>query len=447
MTTTQEVLSPCQAKAWDAVQAWLADPQDPHPFRLSGAAGTGKTWLVRRLVQHVRASRQFRHIYLLAPTHKATGVLAEGVSGYDAIVNTVHSALGLLPTRDFETGVEEFVQKGEIKVMFGSLLIIDEASMINDELLALILTVAAEMGCRVMFVGDQYQVPPVGDNPSAIPPVFRETLPGKSLSMTTIMRQALENPLIRIAHGYREWLDTGHMGDISLDPVGVELLTSEQLVAAMTDLFRAGETLGNPDYVRLTAYTNENVLKANAYIRHKILGRAPNPPFELGEYAQVNSAVVINKEIALFTDELVEVVEIQPAVEHGMPGNFVTVRKSNALVHRVFAPANPLRMKQRLNEWAARIRRMPTDQRGPAWREFFGVKESVCDLRHPFGTTVHKSQGSTYDYAVINVADIVGRTHNEALAARLLYVALTRPRYKAYLNAPLPEFASRVRAA
>lgn len=76
--------------------------------------------------------------------------------------------------------------------------------------------------------------------------------------------------------------------------------------------------------------------------------------------------------------------------------------------------------------------------RRSAWVRFFTVKDQYVDLRSPFASTVHKAQGMTLDQAFIDVADI-GQCTRWYDAIKLMYVALTRARFRAVVTGALPE--------
>ena len=67
------------------------------------------------------------------------------------------------------------------------------------------------------------------------------------------------------------------------------------------------------------------------------------------------------------------------------------------------------------------------------WREFWRLKKSVSDLRHPHALTVHRSQGSTFGTVFVDSADIM-RNRNRSEALQCLYVAVTRASDNLILN-------------
>ena len=125
---------------------------------VSGAAGTGKTTVIRAILQAIeKAHGQDASFLLLAPTGKAADRIREK-TGKDA--STIHSFLykrqWLNPNLTFRpTGGQK-----EDKV---TTFVVDEASMLNLELLAaLFRAVNWSTVQRLIIVGDPNQLPPIG---------------------------------------------------------------------------------------------------------------------------------------------------------------------------------------------------------------------------------------------------------------------------------------------
>ena len=145
---------------------FLYDADPSATFVLSGYAGTGKTSLVSALIQSAPAMRI--KTLLLAPTGRAAKVLA-GYSGQPAF--TIHKKI--YQTQMGTDGMVHVV-RGVNKHTY-TLFIVDEASMIGsaDEgvgrrslLEDLVDYVQEGKNCRLMFIGDEAQLPPVGASES-----------------------------------------------------------------------------------------------------------------------------------------------------------------------------------------------------------------------------------------------------------------------------------------
>lgn len=150
-----------QRKAKKAIEDWIGTPRGaPLWLTLGGYAGTGKTTLVadvRRGLSHRRK------VAFCAFTGKAAAVLKsklEAVSalGPDDYIGTLHS-LCYRVQEDHETGLKVFRPKTMLDDDY-SLIVVDEASMVNQELFNDLRSFRVPM----LFVGDHGQLPPVSQD-------------------------------------------------------------------------------------------------------------------------------------------------------------------------------------------------------------------------------------------------------------------------------------------
>ena len=151
---------------------------------VTGGPGTGKTATIR-LICAAAAARK-TSIALVAPTGRAARRMAES-TGMDA--STIHSALGWIPG-----------QGPTVDDLGVDLLIVDETSMANLELLVTLLR-AVGGGTHVVLVGDADQLAPVGAGKP-----FAELVESKAVpvaELTHIFRQAAGSMIVRGAHAVR----------------------------------------------------------------------------------------------------------------------------------------------------------------------------------------------------------------------------------------------------
>ena len=151
---------------------------------VTGGPGTGKTATIRLICAAAKAQRA--SVALVAPTGRAARRMAES-TGMDA--STIHSALGWIPGQG--------PTKDEIDA---DLLVVDETSMANLELLVTLLrAVGDEM--HVVLVGDADQLAPVGAGKPFAELVATKVVPVAEL--THIFRQAAGSMIVRGAHAVR----------------------------------------------------------------------------------------------------------------------------------------------------------------------------------------------------------------------------------------------------
>lgn len=128
-------------------------------FVLNGYAGTGKTSLVGALIKALDAAK--RKTVVLAPTGRGAKV-ASGMSAHPA--GTIHRRL-FRPDMSDASGMRYVVATNQSR---DTLFIVDEASLIADSkgpdsLLAMLVKhVYSAPGCKMLLMGDEAQLPPVG---------------------------------------------------------------------------------------------------------------------------------------------------------------------------------------------------------------------------------------------------------------------------------------------
>ena len=140
-------------------------------FVLSGQAGVGKTTCMRFFKDHLKGVEPGINICMSAPTNKATAVLSDSVSDPDLTYKTIYSILGLRMQANGE--FKELTDSGEERISDFDLVIVDEASMINTNLIEYIKKKNHLSDTKIVFIGDREQLPPVGETVSPIWTMFK----------------------------------------------------------------------------------------------------------------------------------------------------------------------------------------------------------------------------------------------------------------------------------
>lgn len=208
-----------QEEAIRGLASFLLSREQAPCFVLRGYAGTGKTSLVAALTRAMQRLNQ-RYV-LLAPTGRAAKVLS-AYSGSPAY--TIHKHI----YRQRQAGLDEpFSLAPNLKP--NTLFIVDEASMVANAgggefgsgclLDDLIRYVYSGRDCRLLLVGDDAQLPPVGQSTS--PALQADYLRGYGLtvsghSLTEVSRQALDSSILRLATHLREQLSEGNTSELPL---------------------------------------------------------------------------------------------------------------------------------------------------------------------------------------------------------------------------------------
>lgn len=163
---------------------------------LTGYAGTGKTALIKHTVTQTLGLDDTTDAAFVTPTGKAATVLIK--NGVNAC--TLHKLIYQSQTVEQKVEVNGKTITVE-KLIFKRretidkairLIVIDEASMVSDEVLADVLN----FGVKVLLCGDDAQLPPVEG--------FNSFLKQPDYTLTKIVRQQQDNPVIMLATTARE---------------------------------------------------------------------------------------------------------------------------------------------------------------------------------------------------------------------------------------------------
>ena len=210
--------SPQQDAALKAVADWLRRGETPL-FRLFGYAGTGKTTLARNIAEGVDGDVAFG-----AYTGKAALVLR---SKGCADASTIHSMI--YRSRESDENGPQFVLNRQSPASKADLIVIDECSMVDEELGRDLLS----FGQPVLVLGDPAQLPPVKGGG-----FFTEGEP--DVMLTEVHRQAKDNPIIHLSMMVREGgrLATGSYGLAWLVRPGVLILFGLVVVGLLVPIVR-----------------------------------------------------------------------------------------------------------------------------------------------------------------------------------------------------------------
>jgi hypothetical protein len=443
-------LSQSQEAAKQDFLNFLDDPA-AREFTISGPAGSGKTFLLTYLLEAAYNEQQLLSsiddtesslaIYLSATTHKAVEVLKQAVPEYTA--ETVYSRLNLRVKNDFNTGTTSLTKvnyrnKNEFmdSLKFGckTILVIDEASMVNRELYDYIKKLLERtQTLRIVYVGDKYQLPPVMESCS---PVFTRV---KNISyLTEIQRQSGSSTIIPVAQEMRDVMDTAGLWPEIVDSANIKVFSEpQQWLQAIGDAFTQ-----NPDpmFNRVLAWSNKHV---NGYNNHVLSALGHTTMFYKDNIAINNTRCQPNPEVAFQADEPLRICEVIGEYEHKVTlKNFEFLFSAMKLRVRSLRTGNSaeIRVPTDFQQFNAVLKQMADaiKRNKLSWKPYFDLKERVCDLRPSFAQTLHKSQGSTYGNVFIDLQD-VSRNNKWLEVAQLVYTGMTRASNNVYFYGELPE--------
>ena len=405
-----------QEAAYIAFTDFVTDP-DQKVFVLTGYAGTGKSTLVKHLLDTLPATMRTLKlitqqdntmpIQLTATTNKAAEALSL-ITGDE--VKTIHSFLGLRVTKNPKTGRTKLVPHGGAEIKENLLIIIDEASTIDANLLEQIFERTVD--CKYVFIGDPAQITPVKANST---PVFSQGFP--TAALTEVVRQADGNPIIDLATSFRNTVNgQPFISGFVPDGVHIKHCARKEFEQLICDEF------DRPDWKysdsKVLAWTNKTVIYYNNEIRNVVVGQ---PDLQIDDYAIANN-FLSNKRCKVSTDQTVLITNITPAVDLGVDGWMMEMDEKNV----AFMPKTPSDRKAKLKEAKA----------AEGWNDITHIDNNWIDLRAAYACTINKSQGSTYKKVFIDLDDIK-KCNNGNLIARMMYVAVSRASHQVFMTGDL----------
>lgn len=449
---------------------------------LNGYAGTGKTFLINRVIEAVRHIEPNINFGMTAPTHKAVKVLRKTSELKDLLdFGTIHSFLGLKENIDEKGKVSykpDYNPNKERRIDGINVLIIDESSMLADDLFE---HIEAEMRSRddllVIYMGDEKQIPPVGKKaetgePNAIPFIEarQKAHKIKVVSLTEPQRQVKESPIIMYSVAIREQhlrqkvdFDFKEEYAHALERV-TPYKNLDGIRAILRQYFCTEEFEQDTDYAKVIAWRNDTVNYFNREIRLLINNAETLPRIIDNEKLIMDEPLIIKRKIIIPNNEEVRSANVgideQIVYYKLFPKNAFLADKleretgerniKKSLVVKVYTMdlltedgkthhVNVIHedSEKEFNDVRETLkteakRSFDKFQQKDLWIQFYKIKENFAWVKHNYALTAHKSQGSTYDYAISMEWDIEENKDIEE-RNRIRYVSATRARHKLYV--------------
>lgn len=263
-----------QKKVVEKLSEYLSSSDYSRIFVLNGYAGTGKTTLISALVAVLRETGV--KSVLLAPTGRAAKVLTR-YSGQQAF--TIHKRIYRQRTNaDYESKYSLDMNKEQ-----GAVFIVDEASMLSDSsgdgqifgsgslLEDLITYVRKGRDCRLILVGDNDQLPPVGADysPALEPSALLHYGDVTYTSMDDVVRQSVESGILFNATMVRCMLENNlcEIPRFDLSRPDIEAIDGGEFLEKLQDCY---DTYGRDETIVVTR-SNKRANRFNEGVRRYIL--------------------------------------------------------------------------------------------------------------------------------------------------------------------------------
>lgn len=418
---------------------------EEYEFSLIGAAGTGKTTILKEVVKGYP-----RSIVLGATvSHAAKNVLHDS-AGHWMRCFTIAKLLGLKPDVNKQTGKQIFIpdnnRKNAPPVTEAKILIIDECSMIDASLHQLIRESVME-DTYIIYSGDKFQLPPVDESEEHIAsPTFDCNLKAE---LTVPMR--FDNIIGESALFYRETINIYNYYK------GINVASFNNWRPVKTNGESSIEFTHDYNYfinkslnffyhdrknTRMLAYRNYTIDMLNNYIRAQFYPYHDDL-YVAGEYIITNKPYgehVYNGEIFYISDVDIGYIKA-PILEPKENVNGYKIVDKPIKVYLL-----EIKYRQEDEEYIDELPIVHQDAKETYdgirqymievakenknwWKRYYEFLNTFADVSKTYVTSTHKAQGQSIDNVFVMANDIIA-TQRIPLKVKLqsLYVAVTRAR-------------------
>ena len=487
MCNNQEIkLTKSQQRVFRQIKQFVGS-DSARVFILKGYAGTGKTTMLRFLVEHLIHEGIGYH--LLASTGRAAAILNKA-TGTHSIARTIHSLIYSYSRLNQDLSDQETINVdsvGQLYLVFSPiqierkdeddnktrLYIIDEASMVSDmpethitqaafgtgRLLKELLDYDQAPNSKFLFVGDPCQLPPVNQafSPALSAFYFSDTfsLTAQEAELTEIIRQADGNTITSVSHYFRRRYQSApedesfYGGRRNWVKMGIQSSRNIIFHSSRADLvgkyIQHVKKHGYESGTLICKYNKNRFLLANEV--RAALGRsgavAPNDlllvmqnnhPSGLynGDLVVVRS---VSDDVHTRAELTFREVEVEDLATH-------TIRRTLLMEDLLYTGNNNLTSLQQsvlFVDFIQRMRKLGIRQNTRDFDDMLLQDEHLNALRCSFGyaLTCHKAQGGEWDEVFIDLPRNIMLNPTQG-TYQWLYTAFTRARKKVHIvNDPL----------
>jgi predicted NAD-dependent protein-ADP-ribosyltransferase YbiA (DUF1768 family) len=433
---------------------------DEQIFVLEGKAGTGKTTLLKEILLNYQKENGDKTILIGALSWQATNVLASVLSNKPKLKFEKNSIAGMLDRKlDEITGQLTPVkyETGGGKVGSADLIVIDEASMINEEQYDGIIEALIDPEKKIIFLGDRGQLPPIrkvtsNDNSPVFDIVNRAEL-------TERVRQGEESPILPYADLY--WDNADNETPVSDPAEGNrrsvvqqegQLVFTDAETAVDVAIQEYKEAIEKNDYnlVKVVTYHNARRFKVNKEVHLSVFGEdahfyTPKTPIVFnGPYD--GKAGKFGDKISFINSDQAVVEEILEQGQDEYLINYVVLKiktprtdkpviittvdfTKEALADNMFDTKYGKKLKVLRDRYFAvkNTQGSSMNKVMQARNKYVDYLNRYANISQSYAITSHKSQGSTYNTVIVDEVDIYSNKRMSAKnKSNSMYTAITR---------------------
>ena len=432
-------LDDSQKEALESIIQFLSNKDKDDIVRVvKSPAGSGKTTVAAVLINILEKNQI--NSYVVTPTNKSKNVLGHYLGDQEKVM-TIHSFLNLRPDLNvLKFNAKDMLFKFSFNIfqpMPFSVFIIDEGSMINNELYNELIRRAQKFRSKIIIFCDIKQLAPVKQQD------LSNILSANSIELKYIHRQKDLNSI----HKVLEYLRKKPI--YKFKSLGENLIVYNNFATLLYEkapIFKLAADLRDSSVIKVITYTNKRIEKLNNCIRKIIYN--DDKEYHYGEILTGYDTCTYNKicDIQNSSDYIVY------NAESTMWRNFkawklelFNMETASTRVGLILSKNNP--------DWLFRALAMEIEDlrlkaiKTKMWGPFFKLTEQFLtpidlvyedriikrkSLDYGYCISAHRSQGSNYTGVIVDIENMI-TCHDKETLRQLEYVALSRTRCDAYI--------------
>jgi len=442
---------------------FILNEDDNSLFILKGYAGTGKTTILSSIINNLWKIKKSG--VLMAPTGRAAKVLSNYTN---TEANTIHKKI-YFPKKNSSGNIDFVLQTNKSK---NTIFIVDEASMISSTsqnkklfdttslLSDLIQFVYSGYKCKIIFIGDTAQLPPVNSklSPSLDPDYLRENYNKNVLSieLDEVVRQEVLSGILNNATILRESLIDEDFEEFKFNISGfndiIRLQDGEDIINSLTDSYN----IFGKEETALIVRSNKRANLYNQQIRNRIL-------FNENELSVGDNLMVVKNNYYwlkstseagfIANGDIIKILEISRIVDlYDFRFAEVTVQMidypkmkpfDTVLMLDTINLETPSLNYEKANHLYNEVMKDYVSEK-VKYKRFLKVKNNkyfnALQVKFSYAITCHKSQGGQWTSVFVEQPYLPNGIDKDFI--RWLYTGLTRAKEKLYLIGFKDEFFS-----
>ena len=442
---------------------FILNEDDNSLFILKGYAGTGKTTILSSIINNLWKIKKSG--VLMAPTGRAAKVLSNYTN---TEANTIHKKI-YFPKKNSSGNIDFVLQTNKSK---NTIFIVDEASLISSTsqnkklfdttslLSDLIQFVYSGYKCKIIFIGDTAQLPPVNSklSPSLDPDYLEENYNKNVLSieLDEVVRQEVLSGILNNATTLRESLIDEDFEEFKFNLSGfndiIRLQDGEDIINSLTDSYN----IFGKEETALIVRSNKRANLYNQQIRNRIL-------FNENELSVGDNLMVVKNNYYwlkstseagfIANGDIIKILEISRIVDlYDFRFAEVTVQMidypkmkpfDTVLMLDTINLETPSLNYEKANHLYNEVMKDYVSEK-VKYKRFLKVKNNkyfnALQVKFSYAITCHKSQGGQWTSVFVEQPYLPNGIDKDFI--RWLYTGLTRAKEKLYLIGFKDEFFS-----